>query len=682
LNPGKYKAFQKSITYLLLFMKHLFKLFMLALPIMLFTSCSNDDDQNFANGETNFTGATTTYDLTAQSDPSISGTVTFYQNKDNSTFVKINLRGTEDGSTYPAHIHFNSAVEGGDIAVSLNPVNGDTGFSETDISTLDDGTAITYEELTNYDGYINVHASPEDLSTLVAQGDIGVNLLSGESKSYDLETRDVDGISGSILFERRVSGDALATIMLDGTSSGGTHPAHIHMNSAAEGGDIAVTFNPVNGATGISKTNISALNDGTAITYTNILNYDGYVNVHLSANALGTIVAQGDIGVNELTGNSKSYDLEERDVDGISGSVIFEERKSGEALATIMLDGTPEGGMHPAHIHMNTAAEGGDIAFTFNPVNGTSGVSKTHVAMLDDETAFGYNNVLNYDGYVNVHLSADELGTIVAQGDIGVNELTGESKSYELEERDVDGISGSVIFEERLNGEALATIMLSGTPDGGMHPAHIHKNTAAEGGDIAFTFNPVNGTTGMSKTNVAMLNDSTAVGFEDILDFDGYVNVHLSAEELGTIVAQGDIGQNELTGMSKVYDLDTKDVAGISGFVLFEERLNGEALATINLNGTPEGGMHPAHIHMGSVAEAPGDIAFTFNPVNGTTGISRTNVSMLDMSEADEDDDEEDVTAEMFGYSDVINFDGYVNVHLSAEDLATLIAQGNIGSNE
>ena len=62
--------------------------------------------------------------------------------------------------------------------------------------------------------------------------------------------------------------------------------------------------------------------------------------------------------------------------------------------------------------------------------------------------------------------------------------------------------------------------------------------------------------------------------------------------------------------------------------------MNGEALAVIQLDGTPDGGMHPAHIHQGSVATAPGDIIFTFNQINGTTGMSKTNVSMLD------DDDE------------------------------------------
>lgn len=496
--------------------------------------------------------------------------------------------------------------------------------------------------------------------------------FNGETKSFDLSSVSDPSISGTATFIENEDNSTTVEIMLTGTSSG-MHPAHIHLNSAAEGGGIALTFESIDGSTGKSTTTFSALNDGTAISYDEVINFDGYINVHLSSEDLGTLVAQGDIGVNDLTGTMKSYDLSSRDVDGIMGSVQFEERVNGEALATIMLQGTPDGGMHPAHIHMNTAAEGGNIAFTFNVVNGTTGMSKTNIAALDDGTALGYSDILDFDGYVNVHLSAQELGTLVAQGDIGQNELTGEVKSFELKTKDVDGIMGTAMFEERINGEALATIMLDGTPDDGMHPAHIHMNTAAEGGDIAFTFNVVNGTTGMSKTNVAALNDGSAFGYDDVLVYDGYINVHLSAENLGTLVAQGDIGQNELTGESTTYQLNTLDIPGIMGTAMFEERVNGETLVILSLENTLEGAMHPAHIHMGSVAEAPGDIAITLNSVNGTTGISMTNVATFD-AVAGED-------GESVNYEALIDYDGYINVHLSAEELGTLVAQGDIGLN-
>ncbi len=630
------------------------------------TSCSNDDDDiipPIIDG-----GDSTTYQLSSVSNPDISGTAKVIDNEDNSITVELSLENTPSGGMHPAHIHFNTAAEGGDIAITLGTVDGSTGMSTVTFSALDDGTPITYEELLDFDGYINVHASADDLATLVAQGDIGQNELNGNTKVYELGSVAVEDISGTATFSERVNGEALATIVLNNTPEDGMHPGHIHMNTAVEGGDIAFTFNPVDGATGISKTNVAALDDDTAFGYNDVLTYDGYINIHLSADDLATLVAQGDIGQNQLTGEAKTYELGSKDVDGIDGTATFEERVNGEALATIMLNNTPADGTHPGHIHMNTAAESGDIIFTFNPVNGATGMSMTNVAALDDDSAFGYAQVLEVDGYINIHLSADDLGTIVAQGDIGQNELTGESKTYELGSVAVPTISGTATFAERVNGEALATLMLEGTPDGGMHPAHIHANTAAESGDILFTFNPVDGTTGMSMTNVAMLDDDSAFLYDDVLIMDGYINVHLSAEDLGTIVAQGDIGENELTGTSKTYALATVDVPGISGNATFFERVSGDALAVIELTGTPADGVHPAHIHANSAAET-GPIIFSFNPVDGTTGISKTHVEVLD-----------DETP--FSYQGVLDVDGYINVHLSPDDLATIVAQGDIGINE
>ncbi|WP_202915942.1 CHRD domain-containing protein [Pontibacter pamirensis] len=240
----------------------------------------------------------------------------------------------------------------------------------------------------------------------------------------------------------------------------------------------------------------------------------------------------------------KVYEIQSVADPNIEGTATFAKLNDGTTSITIQLSGTPADGRHPAHIHGNTAVEGGGIEISLQPVNGATGRSVTIVRETDAGTPVSYEDLLQYDGYINVHLSEDNLATIVAQGDIGQNELTGESKEYILEERAVPGINGTVLFEERKNGEALATIALTGTPDGGDHPAHIHQNSAEVGGGIVYTFNPVNGTTGMSKSNVAMLDDGTPFGYDDVLTYDGYVNVHLSAADLATIVAQGNIGSN------------------------------------------------------------------------------------------------------------------------------------------
>lgn len=649
-------------------MKKYYHLLFLMLGIagsMLMQSCV--DEQSPADA-LELLGNNRTYPLNAVDGSGISGNVVFEEGEGGYTKVTINLSGTPDGGAHPAHIHFNSAAEGGDIAISLEPVNGTTGTSVTLVNQLDDGTHINYQTLSAFEGYVNVHLAYGQLETVVAQGDIGGNALDGNSKSYNLLTRDVDGISGTILFEKSVGGFTVATINLDGTPDGGSHPAHIHANTAAEGGGILVSFNPVDGTTGTSRTIIRNNDAGQPITYEEIISMDGYVNVHLSANDLGTIVAQGDIGSNELTENFKEYPLNELAVPGISGSIIFKERLSGFTLASIQLDNTPEGGMHPAHIHANSAAEGGGIIVSFNPVDGTSGTSETTIRELDNGQALTYDQILDLDGYVNVHLSMDQLSTIVAQGDIGANELTGMSQSYTLNELAVPGIDGSITFEERKNGFSLATIMLNNTPDGGMHPAHIHANSAAEGGGIIVSFNPVDGTNGMSKTTIRALDSGDPLLYEDILDLDGYVNVHLSMDNLGTIVAQGDIGGNELTGMSKMYPLNELAVPGIDGSITFEERKNGFSLATIMLNNTPDGGVHPAHIHANSAAEG-GGIIVSFNPVDGSTGMSHTTIRALDNGTA-------------LSYEEILVIDGYVNVHLSMDNLGTIVAQGDIGGNE
>src|SRR5436190_20092116 len=58
-------------------------------------------------------------------------------------------------------------------------------------------------------------------------------------KTYTLKQKDVIGVSGTVTFKETASGSSQTkvTITLAGVSSG-SHPAHIHSGSAAEGGAI------------------------------------------------------------------------------------------------------------------------------------------------------------------------------------------------------------------------------------------------------------------------------------------------------------------------------------------------------------------------------------------------------------------------------------------------------------
>ncbi len=294
-------------------MKNLRKIvlsYLIMIPLIFF-SCSSDDDNGLDSNPTATELNSKIYSLGAVGNSGVSGTAKFIEYSDATLSIELDLQNTSAGGLHPAHIHDNTAVEGGNITLSLEPVDGATGKSTTTFAALNDGTAITYQELLNYNGYINVHLSATEITTLVAQGDIGQNELTGETISYNLNETDVAGISGSVEFAERVNQTTLVTIMLTGTVAGGSHPAHIHENDIATTGNIIAGLNNVNGDTGISKTQVASLVGGAAVTYTDFLTISAYVNAHLSDADLTTIVAQGNIGSNdgEDPAESKTYDV-------------------------------------------------------------------------------------------------------------------------------------------------------------------------------------------------------------------------------------------------------------------------------------------------------------------------------------------------------------------------------------
>ena len=243
--------------------------------------------------------------------------------------------------------------------------------------------------------------------------------------------------------------------------------------------------------------------------------------------------------------DTKVYDLGSVSDPAITGFATFIENTNGTVTIELELSNTIEGEMHPAHLHFNTAAETGAIALTLGTVSGISGKSTVTVSALDDGTPIDYNTLRNFDGYINVHQSESDLNTLVAQGDIGQNDLTGEVKFYNLSEVDLSGISGTANFFERNNGEALAVLELQGTTVGTSYLANLRENDVVTTGSITFTFNDVNGETGLSITNLSNLDGTTEFfGFDALLEYNGHINIQ-EPDNTMAIVAATNIGSNE-----------------------------------------------------------------------------------------------------------------------------------------
>lgn len=103
---------------------------------------------------------------------------------------------------------------------------------------------------------------------------------------------------------------------------------------------------------------------------------------------------------------------------GVSGDASLTDNGDGTTTVDILVDGATGG--HPAHIHSGTCAELGDVVYPLTDVD-ASGASITVIDVpLADLLASG-------PYAINIHLSADEVGTYVACGDIPAEAVGGET---------------------------------------------------------------------------------------------------------------------------------------------------------------------------------------------------------------------------------------------------------------
>ena len=128
------------------------------------------------------------------------------------------------------------------------------------------------------------------------------------SQSYELGPQAYQEVAedAEVTFSERADGNTDVTVDFGGAIDSGfaEHPAHIHMGEAGSDGSIVVTLNPVDDATGVSTTTVTKFDDaedgttGADVTYDDLIGYNGYVNVHLSAENIDVVFASANIGAN------------------------------------------------------------------------------------------------------------------------------------------------------------------------------------------------------------------------------------------------------------------------------------------------------------------------------------------------------------------------------------------------
>jgi len=233
--------------------------------------------------------------------------------------------------------------------------------------------------------------------------------------TYTLKVKDVLGVAGTVTFTETSSSTATIDITMTGVPAG-NHPAQLCMNSAIEGGPVVVVLNPVD-ANGKSSTTVSNM------SYSTLIDYNGYIQVIKSNEEPNVILAMGDIGGNVITNINKSYPLSTVGTYGVTGNALLEKRLNGNTLMTITVTGLLEGNFYPATMNLGSIESigGGPVTLTLGYINGTTGIGYTNIKKLDSGVACTYDNLLVYDGYINIYQSIDASGIVICHGNIGSN---------------------------------------------------------------------------------------------------------------------------------------------------------------------------------------------------------------------------------------------------------------------
>jgi len=126
--------------------------------------------------------------------------------------------------------------------------------------------------------------------------------------------------------------------------------------------------------------------------------------------------------------------------------------------------------------------------------------------------------------------------------DSGANDFN-PGMVYSLQSVSDPGILGKVTISRNSNGSSTVLVELNGTSTD-IHPAFIYYNSLAQGGPVAITLNPIDCDCEFTSTVVTTMDTGNSITYEELINFNGHIKVHLNASSLQTVLLQGNIGSN------------------------------------------------------------------------------------------------------------------------------------------
>lgn len=111
----------------------------------------------------------------------------------------------------------------------------------------------------------------------------GFTEFTGSEITYTLSPASTYPVGGNITMKEIKDGSTVIYVSLYGTEGNAKLPVYLHLGDIAkEGAAIAALLNPVDASTGKSETHLFQLADETAVTYSDLLQLEANMKIHLS----------------------------------------------------------------------------------------------------------------------------------------------------------------------------------------------------------------------------------------------------------------------------------------------------------------------------------------------------------------------------------------------------------------
>ena len=252
----------------------------------------------------------------------------------------------------------------------------------------------------------------------------------------------------------------------------------------------------------------------------------------------------------------------------VSGSIYIADYGLGNTSVVVVSAQGAEGNARPAHLHAGNCGSGGGIVVPLEPIDPETGMSIT-------VTTAAYAEITTGNHYLNIYASAEDLGTIIACGEVGTgargvanaNESEAQSTtstntppasaqsqtatgvkpeefesqiptaSYGLFAVGDSGIAGQVQISGQVEGGTRIVVSLNGAEAGRRYPTELRSGDCGPDGAVLRRLNDFP----LGVIDPGASETTTGLSFEEIAEADNYLSIY-AADGSGTVIACGEVG--------------------------------------------------------------------------------------------------------------------------------------------